>query len=105
VRASTVKSTTKLRNLLIGGLFLLAPYVMAAEGDAAEAAPVASDLVVNEADTLDQLLDNVQQRKVVESREHTARERRFAQEKSEQASLLQDAQNERTREERRSDRL
>ena len=53
----------------------------------------------------EELLKNVQQRKVVESREHSERERRFAQEKSNQQKLLNDAKAERTREERRSDRL
>lgn len=99
-----MRATMNLRNMLIGGLLLLTPFAMAEEA-ATEAAPVASDLVVNEASSLEQLLDNVKQRKVVESREHTTRERRFSQEKASQNKLLQDAQAERTREERRSDRL
>ena len=65
----------------------------------------ADDLVVNEANSLDELLGNVQQRRVVESREHSAREQRFSREKANQAKMLKDAQAERTREERRSDRL
>ena len=51
------------------------------------------------------MLDNVEQRRVVESREHTARERKFAAEKANQAKMLQDAKAERRREQRRSDRL
>ena len=72
---------------------------------AEEAAPAAGDLEVVKASSLDELLDNVEQRRVVESREHTARERRFAAEKANQAKMLQDAKDERRREQRRSDRL
>ncbi|MEM6707623.1 MAG: MotA/TolQ/ExbB proton channel family protein [Pseudomonadota bacterium] len=72
----------------------------AAEGDAEAAAPV-----VVEANSLEELLRNVEQRRVVESRDHSARERRFRQEKDQQAKLLADAKAERTREEQRSDRL
>ncbi len=97
-----MRASMNLKNLFLGGLLLLAPYVNAEE---AAVASVESDLVVNEADSLDQLLDNVRQRKVVESRDHVARERRFAQDKAQQAGLLKDAEGERAREERRSDRL
>ena len=79
---------------------IFAPASMAEEG----AAP-ASDLVVNEASSLDELLENVQARRVVESRENTAREQRFASEKAQQAGLLRQAEAERRREEQRSDRL
>lgn len=72
---------------------------------AEESASPATDLVVNEANSLDELLENVKERRVVESRENTARERRFANEKAQQAQLLKDAQAERAREQRRSDRL
>lgn len=73
---------------------------------AEESAPApAADLIVNEANSLDELLENVRDRRVVESRENTQRERRFAQAKADQAKMLQDAKNERTREQRRSDRL
>ncbi len=97
----TMKTTMK--QTLFGMLLLcVAPFVMAEE---AEAPATASDLVVNEANTLDELLKNVQERRVVESREHSERERRFAQERSNQQKLLDDARAERTREERRSDRL
>ena len=77
----------------IGTAFvILAPFASAAEGDAAATAPVASDLVVNQADTLGEVLDNVEQRRVVESREHTQRETRFRNDKTQQAGLLADAQ-------------
>ncbi len=91
----------KSRTLLLAALLALAPQAFAEE-----AAPTAAnDLVVNEANSLDELLQNVEDRRVVESREHTARERRFTQEKDNQQRLLNDAEAERTREERRSDRL
>jgi biopolymer transport protein ExbB len=93
--------TITLRKFLITSLLaVLAPFALAEEAPAA-----ADDLTLNQANSLDQLLENVQERKVVESREHTQRERRFAQEKANQAKMLQDAKAERTREERRSDRL
>ena len=79
---------------------IFAPASLAEEG----AAP-ASDLVVNEASSLDELLENVQARRVVESRENTAREQRFANEKAQQAGLLRQAEAERRREQQRSDRL
>ena len=64
---------------------------------AQEAAPAAGDLEVVKASSLDELLDNVQQRRVVESKEHSARERKFAAEKANQAKMLQDAKEERRR--------
>ena len=72
---------------------------------AQEAAPAPADLEVVKASSLDELLDNVEQRRVVESKEHSARERKFAAEKANQAKMLQDAKEERRREQRRSDRL
>ncbi|MDH3641398.1 MAG: energy transducer TonB, partial [Gammaproteobacteria bacterium] len=75
-----------------------------AEEAAAAAAPV-DDVVVNQADTLADLLRNVEQRRVTESREHSRREQRFAREKDQQARMLADAQAERRREEQRSERL
>jgi len=104
MRASTRSMNKTIRNILITGwLAILAPFSLAEE--AAEAAPAADDLTLNQANSLEQLLENVEQRKVVESREHSERERRFTQERANQAKMLQDAQAERTREERRSDRL
>ncbi len=82
------------------GATLFAPVSMAEEGAAPD-----TDLVVNEANSLDELLENVKERRVVESRENTSRERRFANEKAEQARLLKQAEAERLREQRRSDRL
>ena len=44
--------------------------------EAAEPTP-ADDLQVNQANSLEELLDNVRERRVVESRAHTEREQRF----------------------------
>ncbi|NOX51141.1 MAG: MotA/TolQ/ExbB proton channel family protein [Gammaproteobacteria bacterium] len=94
---------TFMKNILLSTLLFLAPFVMAEEAAVEAATP--SDLVVNKADSLDQLLGNVQARRVVESREHSEREKRFSREKASQAKMLSDAESERAREERRSDRL
>jgi biopolymer transport protein ExbB len=64
-----------------------------------------SDLVVNKADTLGDLLDLVEQRRVVESREHRRREQEFVGSRNRQAQMLKDAEAERRREEQRSERL
>jgi biopolymer transport protein ExbB len=65
----------------------------------------AGDLVVNKANSLDELQRLVEERRVTESREHTRREQVFAREKSRQQSMLNDAKAERRREEQRSERL
>jgi len=62
-------------------------------------------LVVNQANSLDELLRLVDERRVTESREHTRREQEFTREKSRQQSMLNDARAERRREEQRSERL
>ena len=87
------------RILALGGLLVAAPLALAQEASgAADTQPV-------EADTLDELLRNVEDRRVVESREHVQRERRFQNDKTAQAELLANAEAERRSEERRSDRL
>ena len=80
---------------------LIAPFAVGQE----EAPAVEGVLVINEANSLDELLENVKDRRVVENKEHTSREGRFAREKANQAKMLKDAEAERRREERRSDRL
>ena len=72
---------------------------------AQESDGAASTLQVNQADSLDELLRNVEQRRVVESAEHREREQRFQNDKARQAQMLDDAKTERRREEQRSDRL
>ena len=100
----TLQALNKTR-LLAAAVLASAATAFAPASMAEESTSSASDLVVNEASSLDELLENVQARRVVESRENTARERRFANEKAEQARLLQEAEAERRREQRRSDRL
>ncbi len=72
---------------------------------AQEEASAQSTLQVNQANSLDELLRNVEQRRVVESSEHREREQRFQNDRAQQARMLANAKAERTREERRSDRL
>ncbi len=64
-----------------------------------------SDLQVNKANSLDQLLEQVKERKVVESKLLNERIARFQREKANQQKMLQDAQNERKQEEARSEKL
>lgn len=97
----TMKTTKSI--LLSVLLVLLVPTSWAEE--AQEEAAAADDLAVVQANSLDELLENVKQRRVVESQTHRERERRFTAEKDQQANMLRQAENERTREERRSDRL
>jgi len=104
MRSIKMIEKTFFRGALIGLLLSFAGAVTAQEAAEAAATP-ADDLQVNEADTLDELLENVRERRVVESQAHREREQRFAQDKANQARMLQEAQAERTREEQRSDRL
>ena len=87
------------RTLVLGGFLVAAPLALAQEGAAGvDTRPV-------EANTLDELLRNVDERRIVESREHVQRERRFQSDRTAQAELLANAEAERRSEERRSDRL
>lgn len=72
---------------------------------AQEAASDPVDLEVVQANSLDELLRNVQERRVVESRQHTQREAEFRRDREAQQRLLNEARAQRTREEQRSDRL
>ena len=79
-----------LKTIAVGSLtIMLGAHAFAAEGDAAT--PV-DDLVVNQADSLEELLRNIEQKRVTESREHTRREQVFTREKDQQARMLADAQ-------------
>ena len=74
--------------------------------EAQESAPVSgADAAQVAANSLDDLLKLVQERRVVESREHKEREQRFAREKAAQARLLTQAEGERRQLEQRSNRL
>jgi hypothetical protein len=55
---------------------------------AQEAAPAALDVVVVEQDSLLDLLDAVEQRRITESKEHNDREARFTRDKASQAQML-----------------
>ena len=80
-----INDTLQLLNktkLLAAAALAVAAAALAPVSMAEESATPASDLVVNEASSLDELLENVQARRVVESRENTAREQRFANEKA-----------------------
>ena len=93
----------KLNNLkfsIVATAFCGALLLGAAPGQAAD-----SGLVLNEANSLDELLRNVQNRRVVEARDHAAREANFQKSKAAQGQLLNDAQAERTRQEQRSEQL
>jgi biopolymer transport protein ExbB len=87
----------------------LAAAVMCAVGAAAQEATGATEadasLELVPADTLGELLKNVEERRVVESREHVQREREFLEKKNEQQRMLNNARAERRREEQRSERL
>jgi biopolymer transport protein ExbB len=72
---------------------------------AEEAASEDVDLRVTPANSLNELLRNVEQRRVVESRLHTEREAEFRRDREAQQRMLNDARAQRTREEQRSNRL
>ena len=98
---TTNRSGAALRWLGIGLCIVLPLAATAQESEQAGA----DDLEVVEANTLDDLLKNVEDRRVVESQEHVRREAEFRQRKDQQAQMLADAQAEKRRQERRSERL
>ena len=73
-----------------------------ADSSGADEAPIAE---INQAATLDELLELVRQRRLVESREHMAREQEFVDHRDRQGQLLREAEAEKSREEQRSERL
>ncbi len=83
---------------------LVAPLTSAQEGADAEAPPPPTPQEIA-AENLDQLLNLVKQGQARASSENAAREARFTQDKANQAAALKRAEEERTREERRSARL
>ncbi len=93
------------RSMAAGVAFIGVGLFSAAPALAQDAGGGASTLEVVQANSLDDLLRNVEQRRVVESAEHRQREQRFQNDKAQQAKMLGDAKAERRREERRSDRL
>ncbi len=97
---SNTKNIPMIRSLALSATLALGILVAPLAVQAQDAGPV-----VNQASSLDELLRNVERRRVVESRENTEREARFQRDKNAQAKLLSDAKAERTREEQRSERL
>ena len=83
---------------------LTAPLTFAQEEADAEAPPPPTPQEIA-AENLDQLLNLVKQGQARASSENAAREARFTQDKANQAAALKRAEEERTREERRSARL
>lgn len=83
---------------------LSAPVTLAQEAAEPEAPPPPTPQEIA-AENLDQLLDLVKQGQARASAESQAREDRFARDKANQAAALKRAEDERTREERRSTRL
>ena len=79
--------------------------LVAGAQEEAAAAATEDDLQVVEANTLDELLRNVQERRVVESREHVRREAEFRSQRDQQEKMLADARAEKRRQEQRSERL
>ena len=84
---------------------LLMPISFAQDADVDPEAPPPPTPQEIAAENLDQLLDLVKQGQSRASAENKAREDRFAQDKANQAAALKRAEDERTREERRSARL
>ncbi|MCH1610555.1 MAG: MotA/TolQ/ExbB proton channel family protein [Luminiphilus sp.] len=93
----------KVSALTLAGV-LLAPMTLAQEAAEPEAPPPPTPQEIA-AENLDQLLDLVKQGQARASAENKAREDRFARDKANQAAALKRAEDERTREERRSTRL
>ena len=94
----------KVSALVLAGT-LLAPASFAQDAEVDPEAPPPPTPQEIAAENLDQLLDLVKQGQSRASAENKAREDRFAQDKANQAAALKRAEDERTREERRSARL
>jgi biopolymer transport protein ExbB len=97
--AKFVKATA----FVVAGAF--ASVAAFAQDEAAPAAPAGPTPQEVAAENLDQLLKLVEQGRISASQENAAREKRFAQDKANQAAELRKAEQERTREEQRSARL
>ena len=93
--------TTTMKTCLLGIVVLAASVAVQAQ----EEETGVDDLEVVEVNTLDELLKNVEDRRVVESREHVRREAEFQSRKDQQAKMLADARAEKRRQEQRSERL
>ena len=105
--AIAIRRIARRGGLLAAAALMALAGPVSAQEEAAGAADAADagDVEVVEANTLDELLKNVEERRVVESRDHTQREREFRERKDQQAAMLADAKAERRRQEQRSNRL
>ncbi|MGI9324554.1 MAG: MotA/TolQ/ExbB proton channel family protein [Pseudomonadales bacterium] len=99
-----MKKPSLMQRLLQLTVLALLPFCVS-QTALAEEASTEADVIVREANSLEELLRNVEQRRVTESRENSRREATFNREKDKQAKLLADAKAERRREEQRSERL
>ena len=101
-------STLRARAIL-AALFVVAPLSLIAQESAAEdgSEDAISDagLEVIEVDSLQELLDAVKERRIIENEEHRQREKEFAGARDRQAQLLREAEEELAAENRRSTRL
>ncbi len=86
-------------------LGLAAGQVMAQQSDDEQSPQEAASVEINQAATLDELLELVRQRRLVESREHRAREQEFTNNRDRQQELLREGRAEQQREERRAETL
>lgn len=88
---------------------LLCPFVLAWVAASAfaqeEGEIIGGELEIVEANTLDELLKNVQDRRVVENAENVRREQEFRAQRDRQAEMLDEARAEKRRLERRGDQL
>ncbi|MGD8417911.1 MAG: MotA/TolQ/ExbB proton channel family protein [Pseudomonadales bacterium] len=91
--------------VVFGLLLSLAGTVYAQEAADATPETAPDDMKVVEADSLEDLLQAVKERRVVESKLNQQREQEFARDKAAQGRMLDQAKAERKREEERSDRL
>ena len=86
----------------LAALLSCGAFAQSEEAADADSAPLPEVVEVN---TLDELLKNVEDRRVVESRENVRREREFQERKDQQAKMLADAEAEQRRQNQRSTRL
>ena len=97
--------SNRMLNLRVSVFIAFAFLTTSVIAEEATSATAEAGLEIVPADTLDVLLQNVQDRRVVESKDNVRREREFVQRKSSQQTLLNNAKAEKRREERRSERL
>ena len=100
-----IKQFVSAAALTLCGVLTLSAVPLSAQEEAAAQASEAGAQEEEEAQSLEQLLEFVKQGQTQEMRENRQREQRFQQNKSEQAAALEDAEQERTRQENISSEL